>query len=194
MFKIDTLEKKNKQLITENEAIKRENKMLRENNIKFQLAIYDLENQDKPNQTKQHENYVVVQELKSPALSEVMNETTAFVDEFEVFDHASDVADEFEAVEHKPKMSNYSMERQKDIIDKYSISMEDTDIYQLDNIEEGSKNDQKFINKLLLILFDRNTLAYSSVSGKTNKNNKFQSDRCQKLDTNKVDFIKGEFY
>ena len=159
------------------------------------MTIYNLENQDAPKiETKVHEGFEEVQELHhSSNLSEVMIDKDTYIEEFEVFDQA-ETEDEFEAIEHKPKMSNYSIERQKDIIEKYNIKMEDSDVRQLDNIDEGSKNDQKFINKLLLILFDRNTLAYSSVSGKTNKNNKFDSDRCQKLDTNKVDFIKGEYF
>lgn len=182
------MEKHNRQLIAANEALLRENKMLRENNIKFQLTIYNFENpKDQQNENRLQDDFEDLQELNPPSLSEVMVKES-FVEEYEVFE-ASD--DEYEAIDLKPKMSNYSLDRQKEIISKYKLQLQESEKYQLDNIDEGRPNDQKFINKLLLILFDRNTLAYSSVSGKTNKNNKFDADQCLKLDTNKVDFIKG---
>ena len=125
---------------------------------------------------------------------EIVVSKDTFIEEYEVFEAENDTDYELESEEEKPKISHYSLDSQKEIVNRFKINLPEKEIYQLNEIDEGTPNDQKFMNKLLLILFDRKTLAYSSVSGKTNKNNKFDANKCKKLDSSKVEFIKGEFH
>jgi hypothetical protein len=50
--------------------------------------------------------------------------------------------------------------------------------------------DNKYVNAILEILFDENTLANSSITG-TTKYNKEEFE-CKKLDVNKIGFLKGK--
>jgi hypothetical protein len=50
--------------------------------------------------------------------------------------------------------------------------------------------DRKYLNTIIKILFDEDTLANSSISGRTGNNK--DDFECNKLDENKIRFLKGK--
>lgn len=62
----------------------------------------------------------------------------------------------------------------------------------LDKIKEGEGNDSKFVYKLLMLLFDKETLVNSSITGRPSKNGKYNFRGSNILDKGKLSFCKSE--
>ena len=73
------------------------------------------------------------------------------------------------------------------------IEMTDSDVGELADIEPTMKGDSKFVNKMLTILFDNQTLLNSTITGKCTQNpNQCQRDT-KPLDMNKVLYMRQLF-
>lgn len=73
------------------------------------------------------------------------------------------------------------------------IELTDSDIEELADVEPTIKGDPKFISKLLVMLFDANTLMNSSVTGGTTRNYKQLKRDSMPLDSNKLLYMRQLF-
>lgn len=90
----------------------------------------------------------------------------------------------------------YLNETQEQIQQKYKYRLNQMTLDELNDMEPGEKNDSKFLNHILPIVFDRKTLLASSVTGKayTNRNNHSEPPSKPPLDPRKLKFVRGKFF
>ncbi len=197
--KIDSLKQKVKFLQEENKTLRKENIVLRSNNIKFQIEIFNLQNESAGSGLRNSDDAVEVQdeefedddqdcvmesveyeeiyeapEVEGPAFhlkqeSDLEQEQASQVT-LEVEEHYLLNEDHFISSlptktvikrEKKPKLEIETFQlpepgqKQQEILQQFQIELNPTDLDELNAFGSGHLNDQKFINKLLPLIFDK---------------------------------------
>lgn len=166
--------------------------ILRQNNIKFQIEIFNLQNphadEIEIEESALHEDsdpepeYLLSSSVEytepSPLKIEFADTTEAVHSENEEFlEELSDTSTKEEPpqtfVKRKLKVQVEEdthpllppTSQQNEILAAYDISIRKEDLNELNNFASGKLNDQKFMNKLLTLVFSKKELAESSVTG-----------------------------
>lgn len=205
---MESLKQKVKFLLEENQNLRKENLVLRNNNIKFQIEIFNLQNAaDNAIQTEEIEeeenSYEAVETLDYSSLEadEVVFHEVEEIEEAPlksqnemkledvsqeepadfVYDDVQEQYTEYiihdDLDQQKPAMKKekklkledfetYALQEpgqsQQEILERFSIEIKPSDLEELNSFGSGHLNDQKFINKLLMVIFDKKVSFWES--------------------------------
>lgn len=202
---MDSLEKENKSLKLEMEnlkaeleKVKHENNVLREANINLQVEVYDLKQEKGHSVINEStvEEFIIEEPVK--VLKPVKKIIVEEIPESQEYDEIVEIVDEdnySESLDDSNVSQNPSENPTIESIQKkYKVHLEDHQLEALNDFEPGDKNDSRFLNFLLPLLFDKKTLINSTVTGKpyTNRKNPGEPKNKSRLDPRKMAFIKGE--
>lgn len=183
---------------------------LRENNVRFQVENFKLQRKVKEFESTER-NFTRVEVLSGDHQANIRNqpgqryanvqdviiEEIVDVDEF----MASCGSDDVEEVEEQVNLDEdletpeQVQESERTVVPGPSkqATLSKIQKAELAKIKPGAKNDSQFICKLLMMLFNKETLMDSSVTGKPSKNGAYESKGQKSLDKNKMSLCKREF-
>jgi hypothetical protein len=196
------LEKTIDRLNSEIEQLRDENEALRENNIKFQVESFKLgkrikelegnehsyrayvtKSQDSENQNNSdiHDEEIIIEEIEEiidedACYDEIEARSVPLKDEQDTYD--DDDQDEAEETQRSPNESRNASQ--------FSDHLTKSQISELSSIKSGTKSDSLFVCKLLMMLFDKETLIDSSITGRPSKNKSYETKGQKTLDKKKL--------